>query len=72
MSPFLEARHDAAVGCYAVAVMTGLKGFNQDDVSVPMECEHGAAVARTGADGELAHIISINFTDRFYNYIEFV
>ena len=50
MSPFLEARHDAALGCYAVAVMTVLKVFNQDDVAVTMECKNDVAVARAGAD----------------------
>ena len=50
MYPLLEARHDEALGCYAVAVMTGLKGFNQDDVDVAMECEHDVARVRAGAD----------------------
>ena len=59
MSPFLEARHDAAVGFYAVAVMTGLKGFNQDGVNAAMECDHDVAVTRAGADGKPAHVISI-------------
>ena len=71
MSPFLETLHDAAVGCYAVAVMTGLKGFNQDDVAVAMECENDVAVARAGADREPAHFISIKFTDRIDDHIEF-
>ena len=69
MSPFLEARHDAAVGYYAMAVMTGLKGFNQDDVAVAMECEHDVAVVRAGSDGEPAHVISINFTDRLDDHV---
>ena len=72
MYPFLEARHDAAVGHYAVAVMTGLKGFNQIDVAVTMECKHYVAVARAGVDGEPAHVVSIKFTDRLDNYIYFV
>ena len=72
MYPFLEARHDAAVGCYAVAVMPGLKGFNQDDVAVAMECEHDVAVARAGVDGELARVVSIKFTARLNNYVESV
>ena len=72
MSPFLEARHDAAVVRYKVAFMTGLKGVNQDDVAVAMECEHDVAVARAGADGEPAHVISIKFTGRLDNYVEFV
>ena len=59
MSPFTEAHHDADVGCNAVAVMTGLKGFNQDEVTVAMECENDVAVARSGADGKLAHVTSI-------------
>ena len=45
MYPFLEARHYEAIGCYVVAVMTRLKGFNQYDVAVAMKCEHDVAVA---------------------------
>ena len=59
MSPFTEARHDAAVGRNAVAVMTGLKGFNNDGVTVAIECNHDVVVARAGADGKPAHVISI-------------
>ena len=59
MSPFTEARHDAAVGQDAVVDMTGLKGFNQDGVTVAMEYERAVAVARAGADGKPAHVISI-------------
>ena len=72
MSPFLEAHHNAAVGCYVVAVMTGLKGFNRDDVAVAMECGHAVVVARAGADEEPAHFISIKFNDRIDNQVEFV
>ena len=36
MSPFTEAHHDAAVGHNTMSVMTGLKGFKQDGVSVAM------------------------------------
>ena len=71
MSPFLEAFHDAAVGCYAVAVMTGLKGFNQDDVAVAMKYKHDVEVARAGTYDEPAHAISVQFTDRFDDYVEF-
>ena len=70
MSPFLEACHDVAVGRYAVAVMTGLKGFNQDDVAVAMECKHDVEVARARADGEPAHVVSIKFTEKFDDYVE--
>ena len=59
MSPFTEARHDAAVGHYVVAVMTGLKGLNRDGITVTMECENYVAVDRAGADGKLVHVISI-------------
>ena len=52
--------------------MPGLKGFNQDGVAVAMECEHDVAVARAGADGEPAHVVSIKFTDRLEDYVEFV
>ena len=72
MSPFLEEINDAAVGRYTVAIRPGLKGFNQYDVAVAMECEHDVAVARAGANGEPAHVVSINFTDRLEDYIEFV
>ena len=59
MYPVTEARHDAALGRNMVAVMTILKGFNKDCVTVAMECEHDVAVARAGADGKPAHVISI-------------
>ena len=72
MSPFLGAHYDAAVGCYAVAVMTILKGFNQDNVSVAMKCEHDVVVDRAGADGEPAHAISVKFTGRLDDYVELV
>ena len=72
MSFFFEAHLDAAVGHYVVAVMKVLKGFNQDDVAVAMECEHDVAVARAGADWEPSHVISIKFTDRLDDYVEFV
>ena len=36
MSPFTEARNDAAVCRNVVAVMTDLKGLNQDGVTVAM------------------------------------
>ena len=72
MSPFTEACHDAAVGRNAVVVMTALKGFNQDGVTVAMECEHDVAAARAGADGKPAHVISIYFNDRICEKKEFV
>ena len=64
VSPFTEAYHDAAVGHNAVAVMTVLKGFNQDGSNVAMECEHYVAVTRVGVDRKPSHIISIYFNDR--------
>ena len=59
MTPFTEVRHDAALGCNAVLVTTGFKWFNQDGVTVGMECEHGGAMARAGAGGKPSHVISI-------------
>ena len=55
-----------------MAVMTGLKGFNQDDVAVAMECEHDVSVSRAGVDGEPSHVISVSFTDRLDDYVDFV
>ena len=72
MPPFTEERHYAAVGRNTVVFMTGLKGFNQDGVTVAMECKHYLAVARAGADGKPAHVIGIEFTDRLNNNEEFV
>ena len=68
----MEAHYDAAVGRYAVAFMTGLKGFNQYDIAVEMEYEYDVAVVGSGADGETFHVISIKFTDRLDDYVEFV
>ena len=72
MSPFLEARHDAAVGRYAMAVIPGLKGFNQDDIAVAIEYEHDVAVARAGAEGEPSHVVIIKFTGGLDDYVELV
>ena len=72
MSPFTEECHDAAVGRNAVTVMTGLKGFNQDGVTVAIEYVHDVAVARSGSYGKPAHVISIEFTDRIEDNEEFV
>ena len=52
--------------------MTGLKGFNQDDVDAAMKYEHYVAASRAGANGEPAHVISVKFTDRIDDYVEFV
>ena len=52
----MEACNYAAVGQEVVAVMPGLKGFNQDGVTVTMECEHDIAVARAGEDGKPANV----------------
>ena len=52
--------------------MTGLKGFNQDDVSFEMKCEPDVAVVIAGADGEPAHGISVKFTNRLEDYVKFV
>ena len=71
MSPFTEARHDAAVGRNAVAVMTRLKWFNQDGITVAMERDNDVAVDRSGADGKSAHVISIKFTDRIDDHVVF-
>ena len=59
MSPFTKARHDVVVGRNAMTFMTGLKEFNQDSITVAMECDHYIAVARAGADGKLVHVISM-------------
>ena len=59
MSPFTEARHDAAVGRNVMAVIVLLKVFNQDCINVAIECNHDVAVARAGADGKPAHVTSI-------------
>ena len=59
VSLFTEARHYAPVGRNVVAVMMGLKWFNQYGVTVTMEFEHDVAVARVVADDKPAHVISI-------------
>ena len=56
MSPFTKARHDVVVGRNAMTFMTGLKEFNQDSITVTMECDHDIAVARAGEDGKPANV----------------
>ena len=54
----MEERHDAALGHYVVAVIPGLKGFNQDDFAAAMECKHDVVVSRAGADREPANVVT--------------
>ena len=65
MAVFLEAGHYAVGGGKAVAVVAGLKGFNQDDVAVDVLGEYDEGVAAAGADGEAARVVGVEFNDGF-------
>ena len=52
----MEAHHDAAVDRYALADMTGVKGFNKDDVSVAMEHPMYAATWTTSYSNETGRL----------------
>ena len=49
----------------AVAVVAGLKGFNQDDVVVNLVGKHDGVVPAAGADREAAHVIGVEFSHGF-------
>ena len=51
MPVLLEAGHDAVFCNKVMTIMTGLEGFDQDDVGVYVVGEHNEVVAATGADG---------------------
>ena len=62
---FLKAGHDAVSCGKALAVLAGLEGINQDDVSVYVVGGHDKVVAASGAEGETAHVIGAEFTEEF-------
>ena len=51
MPILLKAVHDAVFCGEVVAIVTGLEGFDQDDVGFYMVGEHDEVVAAAGADG---------------------
>ena len=55
----LEVQHDAVVGCNAVAVVTGFEGLDEDHGEVGVVREHDVVVAAVRADGEAAHVVSV-------------
>jgi hypothetical protein len=58
-----ESLHDAVVGSDALAIVTGLEGFDQDHVAVGVVRPHEVVVAAAGTVREVAHVISIELAD---------
>ena len=52
----LEAGNDAVVGVYAVMVLLGLEGFNEEDVVFTVVGKHDILVASAGAEMEATHV----------------
>ena len=52
--------------------MTGLEGFDQDDVVVYLVGEYDEVVAAAGADGKTAHVVGVELAYGFYQDMEFL
>ena len=72
VAAFLELGHDAVVGCDAVAIVAGLKGFDEDDITNAVVSEHDVLVAATEKEREAGHVISEEFADGFYPNVKFI
>ena len=53
-----------------MAVMVGLEGFNKDGVGVAVVGQHDVLVATARADGEAAHVVSVELADGFNPDVE--
>ena len=60
-----EAGHDPICGGEAVAVVAGFKWLYQDYIGIHMIGENNEVVAALRANGEPAHVISVNLADEF-------
>ena len=72
LASLLEIGHDASVGWYAVAIMFGLEGFDEDGIGVTVVGEHDVLVATARSNGEAAHIVSEELADRSDLNMKFV
>ena len=63
LASLLEIGHDASVGWYAVAIVFGLEGFDEDDIVVAVVGEHDVLVVAARTDGEAAHVIGEKLAD---------
>ena len=54
-----------------MAIMVGLEGFNKDSIGVAVVGQHDVLVATVRADGEAAHVISVELADGFNQDVEF-
>ena len=65
MAAFCEAGHDPICGGKAVEVMEGFEWLHQDCIGVHMIGEHKEVVSASGANRELAYVISVKIYDGF-------
>jgi len=68
----LEALHDAVVSGDAMAIVARFKRFDEDNVAVGVVREHYVVVAAARADGEAAHVVSVELADGFDDDEQFV
>ena len=68
----LEASHDVVVGGKMVAIIARLKCRDKDGVGVDVVGKHDVSVATSGADRELAHVISVDLNYWLYPDMEFL
>ena len=72
MPVLLEAGHDGVCCGEAVAIVTGMEWFDQDDVGVYVEGEHDELVAAAGAERETAHVVGVEVAYETYPDMEFL
>ena len=70
MAAICKTGHDSICGVEAVTVVAGFEWIQQDDIGVHMVGEHEEVVDTLGANLETAHVISVNFADRFGRDVE--
>ena len=69
----LEAGHDASVCSDTVAILAGLEGFDEDEVSVAVVCDHEVLVADAVADQEASCFVGVEHSgglDPEWSYLE--
>ena len=71
-TPELEAMHNAVVGCDAVAVVLGLRGFYEDHIIVRMVCQHNIVAVTARADGGATHVVRVELANGFNNDKQFL
>ena len=66
MPVLLDAGHDAVFCNKVMTIITGLEGFDQDDVGVYVVGEHDEVFSNARSDGETTHVVSVELAYGLY------